>query len=70
MNYVSTEIMEFQDLSAQSMELHGNSKPDVDKAWNSMNYVSTEIMEFQDLSAYSMEFLGIPSLTQIKHAIP
>ena len=28
-----------------------NSKPYVDKAWNSMNYVSTEIMEFQDVSA-------------------
>ena len=40
-----------------------NSKPYVDKAWNSMNYVNTEIMEFQDLSGYSMEFHGIPSLT-------
>ena len=40
-----------------------NSKPYLDKAWNSMNYVSTEIMEFQDLSAYSMEFHRIPSLT-------
>ena len=51
-------------------EIPWNSKPYVDKAWNSMNYVSTEIMEFQDLRAYSMEFLGIPSLTQIKHGIP